>query len=749
MTDPVVNESVATEHGLTREEFQQICQRLGRQPSWTELGMLSVMWSEHCSYKSTRVHLRKFSSEGERVLCGPGENAGVVAIDDQLAVSFKIESHNHPSFIEPYQGAATGVGGILRDVFTMGARPVANLNSLRFGRLDEARMRYLVRGVVAGIGDYGNCVGVPTVGGEVDFHPSYQGNILVNAMTVGVVRRDRIFRSAACGVGNPVLYVGSRTGRDGIHGATMASEEFSEDGASKRPRVQVGDPFTEKCLLEACLELMERDVLVAIQDMGAAGLTSSSCEMAARGGMGIRLRVDDVPVREVGMSAYEVMLSETQERMLMVVRQGGDDVVHEIFARWGLSSAVIGEVTETPRVVVEHEGRTVADLPVSILADEAPQYRRPSRAPAATTRKEVPADSVSSSSSPEEQLLWLFRHPGLGSKHWVYEQFDWNVRGSTARGPGDAAAAIVRVPDEDLRPNYAERRGLAMTVCGNGRRVAIDPRLGASCAVIEAAQNLACVGAEPLGVTDCLNFGNPETPEEMWTIEEAIEGISDACRRLGVPVVSGNVSLYNETNGKPILPTPTIGMVGLVEDVGPVPGRGYQAPGHRIGLLGEATSLGRAGSMLSEHEPDSSGDGELKVDWASIERHLRCATEMARTGHVASMVDVARGGLGIALAQGCLRGAGLGCRVSIGAWRSVLFCEGPGVYVLSAAEEAWPVLERIARSHGAALADIGVVTSTGFAVEGAWDLETAALKAAWESALGSSVDPIPESDAAL
>ncbi len=549
---PITPDLVA-QHGLTGDEYDRILQILGRQPNLTELGIFSVMWSEHCSYKSSKRWLRSLPTKAPWVLCGPGENAGVVDIGDGEAVIFKMESHNHPSFIEPYQGAATGVGGILRDVFTMGARPIANMNSLRFGSPDHPKTRHLVSGVVAGIGGYGNCVGVPTVGGECTFHRGYNGNILVNAMTVGLVESNRIFFSAAAGVGNPIIYVGSKTGRDGIHGATMASTEFADDSAEKRPTVQVGDPFTEKLLIEACLELMASDAIIAIQDMGAAGLTSSSFEMASKGGVGVDLDLDRVPVRETGMTAYEIMLSESQERMLMVIKPQREEEARRVFAKWELDFAVVGRITDTKRMVVRHHGGIVVDVPIDPLAAASPEYDRPWRpipAPAP-----IDSDSVPAPNDLMDALQRLLGCPDLASKRWIWEQYDHMVMADTVQRPG-GDAAVVRV--------HGTGKGIAITCDCTPRYCAADPVEGGRQAVAEAWRNLIAVGAKPLAITDCLNFGNPEKPDIMGQLVGCIRGMSEACERLDFPVVSGNVSLYNETHGASIPPTPSIGGVGLI-----------------------------------------------------------------------------------------------------------------------------------------------------------------------------------------
>ncbi|HMJ15886.1 MAG TPA: phosphoribosylformylglycinamidine synthase subunit PurL, partial [Polyangiaceae bacterium] len=568
--DPPVDLELARSHKLTPEEYAHLEQVLGRTPTYTELGVASVMWSEHCSYKSSRVHLSRLPTEGERVIQGPGENAGVVDIGDGFAAIFKMESHNHPSYIEPYQGAATGVGGILRDVFTMGARPIAALNSLRFGRPDHPRTPQLLRGVVAGIGGYGNCVGVPTVGGELQFDASYDGNILVNAFVCGVARTDRIFYGRAAGVGNPVLYIGAKTGRDGIHGATMASDEFTGSGPSQRPTVQVGDPFLGKLLIEACLEIFAEDLLEGIQDMGAAGLTSSSVEMASRGDVGLELNLDRVPRRAARMTPYELLLSESQERMLLVCKPGREDRVREICDKWDLDAAVIGKVTNTKRWVIlatpsydpvvserpKGKPSKVCDMPVALLTDEAPKYERPrSPDPELSERHAFDPTEIAAPEDWSEELLAMLASPNIGSRRWVYRQYDHIVRGGTSVRPG-SDAAVVRVPCE--RDGQTVFKHLAFACDCNGRLVELDPYQGAAMAIAEVCRNLACTGARPIGITDCLNFGNPENPRIMEQFAQAIDGMAAACRALTVPIVSGNVSLYNETDKRAILPTPTV-----------------------------------------------------------------------------------------------------------------------------------------------------------------------------------------------
>ena len=563
MTTP--DPALLDRHGLTLDEYRHIVKSLGREPTLTELGIFSVMWSEHCSYKSSRIHLKKLPTRGKRVVQGPGENAGAVDIGEGYAAVFKIESHNHPSFIEPYQGAATGVGGIIRDIFTMGARPIALLNSLRFGPLDGpdgARTRRIVEGVVAGIAGYGNSIGIPTIGGEIAFEPPYAGNPLVNVLCLGIAKVDALVKGKAGGSGNPVYYVGSSTGRDGIHGATMASAEFDENSSEKRPAVQVGDPFMEKLLLEACLELMQTDALIGVQDMGAAGLTCSTCEMGARGGVGVEIDVSLVPQRETGMSPYEIMLSESQERMLLVVKRGREAEVEAIFEKWDLHAANIGVVTDDGLMRVKANGTVVAEIPNTALVDEAPIYDRPTARPAYLADVQtLDLSQLSTTTSAADAFTALLASPTIASKRWVYRQYDHMVRTNSLVLAG-MGAGVVRVKGTN--------RALALSTDGNGRYVYLDPRRGAMLAVAEAARNVACAGAVPIGATNCLNFGNPQRPEIMWQLVEAIEGISDACVALDVPITGGNVSLYNETDGKAIYPTPTIGVVGLIEDAGRV-----------------------------------------------------------------------------------------------------------------------------------------------------------------------------------
>jgi phosphoribosylformylglycinamidine synthase len=649
----MITPELVAEHNLSEEEYARILRILGREPNLVELGIFSAMWSEHCSYKSSRVHLKKFPTSGPRVIQGPGENAGIVDIGDGLAVAFKMESHNHPSFIEPYQGAATGVGGILRDIFTMGARPIASLNSLRFGAIDAPRMRHLVDGVVRGIAGYGNCMGIPTVGGETTFHPGYNGNILVNVMNVGIVRKDRIFLGRAEGAGNPVVYVGSKTGRDGIHGATMASEEFAGDQTKqKRPAVQVGDPFTEKLLLEACLELFETDAVVGIQDMGAAGLTSSAFEMAGRAGSGVELDLSKVPVRETGMTPYEIMLSESQERMLLVARRDRLDRVFEIFRKWDLDAAEIGRVTDSGRVVLFFEGKIVADLPAEPLSSEAPVYDRPRAAPAAPPAPRWPGEPEPPDYG--DCLRRILASPNVARKSWIWTQYDHMVGTNTVERPG-GDAAIVRIK--------GTKKALALKSDVNPFFCALDPCRGGALAVAEAARSVACAGARPLAITDCLNFGNPEKPEVMGQFEAAVRGISDACRALDIPVVSGNVSFYNETDGRAIPPTPTVGMVGLLEDVEKRVRMPFRREGDVLAILGDTRDeLGGSEFLRVVRGRDEGPCPE--VDLAAEKRLIDLLAALAEAGKLASAHDVSDGGLAVALAE-CAMTSGLGMDVGL------------------------------------------------------------------------------------
>lgn len=660
-----ITPEVVEQHGLSPAEYERVLAGLGREPNLVELGIFSVMWSEHCSYKSSRFHLKKLPTEAPWVICGPGENAGVIDIGDGQAAIFKMESHNHPSYIEPYQGAATGVGGILRDVFTMGARPVANANALRFGRPDHPKMKHLVQGVVAGIGGYGNCVGVPTVAGETNFHPAYDGNILVNAMTVGVADADKIFYSAATGVGNPIVYVGSKTGRDGIHGATMASADFAEDAEAKRPTVQVGDPFTEKLLIEACLELMATDAIVAIQDMGAAGLTSSSVEMATNGKAGIRLDMNKVPCREEGMTPYEMMLSESQERMLMVLKPGKEAMAAAIFEKWELDFAVIGEVTDTRHMVLEFDGEVVCDIPLGPLAKDAPEYERPylSKEDYAQWAGIAPMQNRPDTDDAGTDLLKLLASPNLASKSWISEQYDSQVGADTLQTGGDAG--VVRV--------HGTKKALAISTDCTPRYVHADPYEGGKQAIAEAYRNLCAVGARPLAVTNCLNFANPQRPEIMAQFVHALDGMGEACRELDFPIVSGNVSLYNESKatggGSAILPTPAIGGVGIIDDYASMMTMGFKAAGETIYLIEaeawatpdpERSHLGKSLWLDVVHGRD---EGRAPpVDLALEKSAGKIIRDLIADGFVSAVHDVSDGGIAVALAEMAMAG-GIGAEL--------------------------------------------------------------------------------------
>ncbi len=744
-----ITKDLVAQHGLSDDEYKKILDILGREPNLTELGLFSVMWSEHCSYKSSRVHLKKLPTTGPRVVQGPGENAGVVDIGDGLVAVFKMESHNHPSYIEPYQGAATGVGGILRDIFTMGARPVALLDSLRFGALDRPKNRHLFRGVVAGIAGYGNCMGVPTIGGETVFNEIYSQNPLVNVFCLGIAKKDKIFKGQAAGVGNPVIYIGSKTGRDGIHGATMASDTFDESSESKRPTVQVGDPFTEKLLLEACLELMEQDLLVGIQDMGAAGLTSSSCEMAARAGNGIELDLTQVPRREPGMTAYEVMLSESQERMLLVAKAGKEEEVLKVCRKWDVDAAVVGRVTGDGFVRVRDEGPNkttvvVAEVPAKALADEGPRYQRPNAPPGfQELLQSLNLDALPDlplKQDPTELLLGLLASPTIASKAWVFRQFDHMVRTNTVVRPG-SDAAVIRIK--------GTTKALAMTADGNGRYCLLNPYIGASIAVAEAARNLVCSGAEPIGLTDCLNFGNPERPDIMWQFMLAIEGIRDACETLSIPVVSGNVSLYNETNGLSIYPTPIIGMVGLIDPAERVTMQWFKQEGDAIILLGATLDdLGGTEYLQVHHAREQGSPPALLLE---TEKALQvCVSQLIREGLVQSAHDCSDGGLAVALAECSLSHptTPLGAVVELTPNRlrrdSLLFGESQSRVVLSVTPAQTERVLTLAQDAGVPAATIGRVGGSRLVIEvGAdrWgaacriDAEVARLQDAWGGSL--------------
>jgi phosphoribosylformylglycinamidine synthase subunit PurL len=697
LAEPEVTPELARSHGLSDEEYDRLRGILGRDPNYTELGIAAALWSEHCSYKSSKVYLKELPTQGPRVLQGPGENAGVVDIGHGWVAVFKMESHNHPSYIEPYQGAATGVGGILRDVFTMGARPIACLDSLRFGELDAPRMRSLVDGVVRGIGDYGNCFGVPTVGGETGFHRSYNGNILVNVFALGVARRDRVFRARATGPGNPILYTGSRTGRDGIHGATMASEAFDAESEQKRPTVQVGDPFTEKVLLEACLEAMRTGAIVAIQDMGAAGLTSSAFEMAGRGGTGIRLDLDRVPLREPGLTPYEMMLSESQERMVVVAQRGREEALVRIFERWGLEVAKIGEVTGDGRAVLTWRGETVADMPVRPLTEEAPVYRRPAAEPADLAARQRPPE-VPPPGDLRAALERLLATPELASKEWIWRQYDTSVRTNTVAGPGGDAAVLL------LKGTPA---GLALTSDVNPVYCALDPRRGGAQAVAEAVRNLACAGADPVGLTDCLNFGNPENPEVSWQLREAVRGMAEACRALGVPVVSGNVSLYNETEGRSIYPTPTVAAVGTIEKLGNVPAAWFRRAGDRVVLLGRDRSEHGGSAYLRLLHGIEQGRPPA-VDLDAEARLARLLRQLVADGCLSTAHDLSEGGLAVALAEAAM-GGGLGAVLRVGLEGADLFSETQARAVVACKPAALERVLRAAEDAGVPAEEIGEV----------------------------------------
>ena len=701
-TAPAITAEIVAEHGFTPEEYDRVLKAVGREPNLTELGIFSVMWSEHCSYKSSRLHLRKLPTTAPWVICGPGENAGVIDIGDGQAAIFKIESHNHPSYIEPYQGAATGVGGILRDVFTMGARPVANMNALRFGRPDHPKMRHLISGVVRGIGGYGNCVGVPTVGGETNFHAAYDGNILVNAMTVGVADTDKIFYSAASGVGNSIVYVGSKTGRDGIHGATMASADFGDDADAKRPTVQVGDPFTEKLLIEACLELMASDAIVAILDMGAAGLTSSSVEMASKGGVGLLLDMDKVPQRETGMTAYEMMLSESQERMLMVLKPGREDFAEAIFHKWELDFAVIGEVTDTGRMVLVHHGETVCDIPLGPLADDAPMYDRPH----VPTPKLAPLENVPTSTDPAADLLKLMGTPDLASRRWIWEQYDHMVGADTLQRPG-GDAAVVRV--------HGTQKGLAMSTDCTPRYCFADPVEGGKQAIAECWRNITAVGATPLATTDCMNFANPQRPEIMGQFVGAIEGMAAACTALDFPIVSGNVSLYNESKatggGSAILPTPAIGGVGLLPDIDRMCTIAFKDTGDIIFLIGERSgSLGQSLWLREMHGLEGKDAGPPPVvDLVAERRTGDFVRDAIRCGAITACHDVSDGGVAVAVAEMALA-SGIGAILDQpfeGTAAEAYFAEDQGLYVVTVRDAALVELLSHAELKGVTVARLG------------------------------------------
>jgi phosphoribosylformylglycinamidine synthase len=729
--EPDSSPKIAREFGLSNEEWERVLSTLSRTPSYAELGVISVMWSEHCSYKSSRLHLGRLPTTGPQVVQGPGENAGAVDIGDGFCAVFKMESHNHPSYIEPYQGAATGVGGILRDVFTMGARPVASLNSLRFGRPDHPKTPHLLKGVVAGIGGYGNCIGVPTVGGEVQFDASYDGNILVNAFTVGIAKTDDLFFGVAEGVGNAILYVGAKTGRDGIHGATMASAEFGEETDSKLPTVQVGDPFMEKLLLEACLEIFATDCLSGVQDMGAAGLTSSSVEMADRAGNGIELDLDAIPRRTKALSPYEMLLSESQERMLMVAKEGREQEVFDICAKWDLDASIVGRVTDTGRFVCkatpeydpfDGTGKpdpvVVVDLPVDLLTNAAPKYDRPQ-----TPRPDRPSLVTMAGQTPEDlgaELLQLIGSPNIGSRSWIWRQYDHIVRDGTVIGPGEGDAAVVRVFCED--EDGTKEKFIAISADCNGRHVELDPFVGAAMAVAECTRNIVCVGAKPLGLTDCLNFGNPEVPEQMWRFAQAIDGLAAACTALNAPVVSGNVSLYNETDGNAILPTPTVAVVGQLEDPEHRLGLGFVREGDIIVHLGRPSRGVLGGSEWLVQQTGKVVGASVGIDLEAEAALQHAMIELAKSKLLRSAHDVSDGGLGICLAESCIA-LGLGAKITLPADddappHALLFSEEPSRIIVSLSASHAGELGELCDRYGVPFQKIGTVTGATLDIEG-------------------------------
>lgn len=724
-----------TQHGLTPDEYTRIVTALGREPNLTELGIFSVMWSEHCSYKSSRALLRGLPTTGPQVIQGPGENAGIIDFTDELALAFKMESHNHPSFIEPYQGAATGVGGILRDVFTMGARPIANLNALRFGDPTHPKTAHLVRGVVAGIGGYGNCVGIPTVGGEVAFDPCFNGNNLVNAFTIGVVRKDSIFKGTASGIGNPVIYVGSKTGRDGIHGATMASADFGDGNEERRPTVQVGDPFTEKLLLEACLEAMGTGKILGIQDMGAAGLTSSSFEMASRAGSGIEMHLDRVPQREADMTPYELMLSESQERMLMVVVQGAERDVLDVFAKWGLDACVVGRVTESGRVVGYDRGTCVIDMPIAPVVHEAPVYERPRSRPAWQDRvQQLDLGAIPDVCDANAVLCQLLSGLNLSSRRWVYQQYDQQVGTNTVVLPG-SDAAVLRIK--------GETKGVALSVDCNSRYCYLEPYWGAAHAVAESARNVACSGARPQAITDCLNFGNPEDPAIMWQLEQAIHGLAAACRALDTPVVSGNVSLYNATDGHAIYPTPMIGMVGILKDVTTYCQQSFQREGDVIVLLGDvAGTLGASEYLAAIHGQVAGLPPTLDL---VRERAVQTVCiDAIEHGWLSSAHDCSDGGLAVALAECCMSGViPLGADVTLPSSPArideLLFGEAPSRIIVSLREADLPLLQQRATQHLVPWHRLGMVRGDRLHINDCLDLPVVDLYTQWQQGFETSV----------
>jgi len=734
MSEPIaaeipVTQETAAQHGLSAEEFARLRELLGRDPNFTELGVFSVMWSEHCSYKSSKAHLGRLPTSGRHIIQGPGENAGVVDIGEGYCAVFKIESHNHPSFVEPFQGAATGVGGILRDIFTMGARPIAVLDSLRFGPLSPdsgtdppaaRRNRRILEGVIGGIAFYGNCVGVPTVGGEIQFEPCYSSNPLVNVLALGVAHREELFFARARGQGNPVIYAGARTGRDGIHGASLlASAEFSEESQQKRPNVQVGDPFLEKLLIEACLEAMASGAVVAIQDMGAAGLTCSTCEMASRGGTGIELELERVPRRETGMTPYEILLSESQERMLLVAERGRENEVLEIFGKWGLQAVEVGRITSNGLLRVRERGRIVAEIPAHALAEDSPTYSRALRQPEAGRPRPL-AKFSDNGTDLRENFQRLLAAPAIASKRWVFEQYDHMVRTNTLVGPGASDAAVIRVK--------GSTRALALATDGNGRWCALDPYLGAMHAVAEAARNVAATGARPIAATNCLNFGNPEKPEVMWQFSRTVDGMAKACSIFSIPITGGNVSFYNETLGRPIDPTPVVGMLGLLEDASCAVGAGFRTEGDAVLLLEGGEPL--ADRKMQRREFSSSEYSKTvqgvvagtppAIDLAAEKRLADCLGALASRHLLSSAHDLSDGGLAVALAECCFLGDDLGAEARLEGEEPVeaaLFGERGARAILSAPPRALARIRALAAQYGLKARELGPVTRGEFRIE--------------------------------
>jgi phosphoribosylformylglycinamidine synthase len=757
-TEIKVTRQVAAEHGLSSEEYARIQKVLGRDPNITELGIFSVMWSEHCSYKSSRVHLKRLPTRGTRVVQGPGENAGVVDIGDGMVAVFKIESHNHPSFVEPFQGAATGVGGILRDIFTMGARPIAVLDSLRFGpitpgpaagnaaREEIRRNRAILDGVVRGIAFYGNCFGVPTVGGEVLFEPCYANNPLVNALALGISRRDELFFARARGAGNPVIYVGAKTGRDGIHGASLlASAEFSEESQQKRPNVQVGDPFMEKLLLEACLEAMRTGAVVAIQDMGAAGLTSSSSEMASRGGMGIEIELARVPQRETDMTPYEMLLSESQERMLLVAERGREREVFDVFRKWGLDAVEVGRVTDDGILRILDHGRLAAEIPAHALAEEGPRYERPAAKPLPAAPKEgALVEFAPAGADLTANFRRLLASPAVASKQWITEQYDSMVRTNTRVGPGSGDAAVLRLKET--------KRALAIATDGNGRWCFLSPRRGAMHAVAESARNVACTGARPIAATNCLNFGNPEKPEVMWQFTEAIDGIAEACRVLETPITGGNVSFYNETLGNPIYPTPVLGVLGLLESAESALGSAFVNEGDAILLVGAAGPVASAEQIRREFSSSEYAKtihgivaGEPPaIDLPAEKRLIECLVQLASERAILSAHDVSDGGLAVAIAECCFGSKRLSAQVELGSHPSepaeaALFGEAGARAVLSASPDFLARVKRIAAQWNVSTQQIGIITPGDFRIQYGGEVvlagDIASFRTVWDRSL--------------